>query len=67
MGFLGWVTVSVGLMLCFVGVYPAVVIVRMAALHFRYQTYAVYLARGGEPVPIKPRTVPIPSEQNLAR
>lgn len=39
-----------GLLLCFVGVYPASALLMMATHHIDYQLYELYLARGGEPI-----------------
>lgn len=39
-----------GLLLCCVGVYPAVVLVMMAQEHLTIQLYRMYLAEGGEPI-----------------
>ena len=43
-----------GAAMCFVGIWPILLIVQIAATHLRWQTYEFYLARGGEPVPMKP-------------
>jgi hypothetical protein len=42
--------VLAGMLLCFVGVFPAAVIVTMAQEHFIVQLYRVYLDEGGEPI-----------------
>jgi hypothetical protein len=39
-----------GLLLCFVGVYPASALLMMATHHIDFQLYELYLARGGEPI-----------------
>jgi hypothetical protein len=49
-----------GLLVCCVGVYAAQAVVLMAHAHLWYQLYAIYLTRGGAPVPIKPNTPPAP-------
>ena len=52
----------VGGAMCCVGVYPALVLWVMAAYHFYYQLYELYLARGGMPIPLKPEpaeTLPV--------
>ena len=46
--------VLVGLMLCYLGVYPAAVLLQIASMHLRYQIYQDYLAKGGEPIELKP-------------
>lgn len=40
-----------GLLLCFVGVYPASALTQMAGQHILVQLYALYLERGGDPIP----------------
>lgn len=44
-----------GLLACGVGVFAAQVIVMLGYTYFQYQLYALFLARGGEPIPLKPR------------
>jgi hypothetical protein len=56
--------VLLGLMLCYLGLYPAMVIVQIASMHLRHQIYEAYLARGGEPIPLK-AVQPLPSEARL--
>ncbi len=53
-----------GLLACFVGVYPAAALVVMAGLHLRMQHYQMYLDAGGEPIlrtepPREPEAEPI--------
>lgn len=43
----------VGLALCCIGVYPAMVVWVFASTHFIWQVYEVFLKRGGEPIPLK--------------
>ena len=43
----------VGLLACGVGVYVASVVVRLTSVHLGFQIYRLYLARGGEAVPVK--------------
>jgi hypothetical protein len=44
----------VGMLCCFVGTYFAMAIMMLAQAHLiDYQLYAVYLSRGGEPIPLK--------------
>jgi hypothetical protein len=45
----GWA----GALVCCVGAYPAAALVILAQSHIFYQFYAIFLARGGEPVPLK--------------
>jgi hypothetical protein len=61
-GFLASFVVLVGMLCCYVGIFPAAVIVSTGMTHLRFQIYQSYLAKGGEPIPIK-AAVPIPSEQ----
>lgn len=42
-----------GLLLCFIGVYPAAALVTLAGYHLGHQLYELYLSRGGSPVPLK--------------
>jgi hypothetical protein len=54
-----------GWLLCFVGIYPVVVLVQVAQVHLRWQMYRHYLAEGGEPFPI-PAPRALPSEPGAA-
>jgi hypothetical protein len=56
----GTVIVTLGLLACCIGVIPAGVIVMMASAHLVGQLYAIFLARGGEPIPLKPWEGPAP-------
>jgi hypothetical protein len=38
-----------------IGVYPATAVMMMAHAYMLYQLYALYLSRGGMPIPLKPR------------
>ena len=51
------ILVVLGLALFCVGMYPATAVIQMAASHLQYQLYELYLARGGEPIPLKPPPV----------
>ncbi len=44
----------IGMLLCFVGMYPAMVLIMLAYAHIYYQLYQTHLARGGEKIPLKP-------------
>jgi len=44
-----------GTLLCYFGIFPAAVVVSLAAAHMRAQLYRIYLARGGTPLPMDPR------------
>jgi hypothetical protein len=44
----------VGMLMCFVGVYVMIAPIMLAQAHLiYYQVYAIYLSRGGEPIPLK--------------
>jgi len=58
---IAFVMVLIGILLCYLGLYPAIVVVQIAAMHLRYQIYSDYLAKGGEEIPLKPPQ-PLPSE-----
>jgi hypothetical protein len=47
---LAFVVVIVGLLCCFVGIYPAISLIEMAGQHIMVQLYREYLDRGGEPL-----------------
>jgi Protein of unknown function (DUF4013) len=51
--FVGFGIVLCGLLLCYFGIYPAIVVLQIAALHLRYQIYMSYLSKGGEPIALK--------------
>jgi uncharacterized protein DUF4013 len=48
------------LVTCFIGAYPAMALALMAQAHLFCQLYNIYLARGGEPIPLKPWDGPAP-------
>ena len=43
-----------GMLLCYIGLYPAVAVIQIAAAHLRWQIYDNYLRAGGEPIALKP-------------
>jgi hypothetical protein len=53
-GFVFWfmsaVVLILGLLCCFVGIYPAIALIQMARQHLMVQLYRLYLDRGGEPL-----------------
>jgi hypothetical protein len=53
----------IGMLMCFVGIYPAVALMSLAMSHLTYQQYAIFLANGGEPIPLKEETPCYPGEQ----
>ena len=46
--------VIIGLLLCIVGLYPAMTALMLTQGHLYLQMYQLYLARGGEKIPLKP-------------
>lgn len=52
----------VGMLLCFVGVYPAAALVQMAGIHLMVQHYRMYLDAGGTPIGEAP-TPPLPEAE----
>ncbi len=57
------VVVGIGIILCVVGMYPAATLVMLAMSHLSYQQYAIFLANGGEPIPLKEEAPCYPVEQ----
>jgi hypothetical protein len=53
--------IMVGYAMCFIGMYPAIVVMLVGMTHLRWQIYQQYLTKGGEPLPIK-APVTLPSE-----
>jgi hypothetical protein len=58
LGMTGMLLYTLGLMALCVGAFAAMAVVMLAQTHFYYQLYAIFLARGGEPIPLKPRMPP---------
>jgi hypothetical protein len=56
----GMVVAMLGMLACCIGIIPAAVIIMMASAHLVGQLYAIYLSRGGEPIPLKPWDGPAP-------
>lgn len=61
--------IAIGIMLlgalaCYIGMYPAIAVIQIAAMHLRNQVYVDYLSKGGEPIEMKPPQV-LPSEARL--
>lgn len=46
----GTLEVIVGLLLCYIGIFPAIALLMYAHHHLEYQIYELYLERGGMPV-----------------
>lgn len=55
--------VYLGEAMCIVGIFPAITITQLAGANLSWQLYNLYLARGGEPVPLKPAppAAPLPA------
>ena len=53
----------IGMLMCFVGIYPALALMSLAMSHLTYQQYAIFLANGGEPIPLKEETPCYPVDQ----
>jgi hypothetical protein len=49
----GMLATLAGTLLCCIGVYPAMALAVLAQSHLFYQFYELFLARGGEPIPLK--------------
>ncbi len=64
--FVAFGLVLVGMLACYVGLYPAIAVIQIASMHLRFQVYDDYLAKGGEPIALKD-PVPLPSEQRAAQ
>lgn len=48
-----------GMVACYVGMFPAMIVVQIAAVHLRWQLYEQHRERGGEPIPLQdPQAVP---------
>src|SRR5207248_2740158 len=54
------VVTALGLLLCFVGIYPASALTIMARYHVLCQLYEMYLARGGMTIPLKEEVPTVP-------
>lgn len=63
-GFLAMGLILLGMLLCFVGLYPATVAVQLGSLHLRWQLYEYQLAQGGESIQLK-APVMLPSEARM--
>lgn len=65
-GFVSFGIVLLGILACYIGLYPAIAILQIAGMHLRWQLYEDYLARGGNPIELKPPQW-LPSEAQRAR
>ncbi|HUE74264.1 MAG TPA: DUF4013 domain-containing protein [Pirellulaceae bacterium] len=61
----GAILTSLGCVFVFIGSYVAWAWVTMASAHLSWQLYELYLARGGESVPLKPRELAPPPDRYL--
>ena len=52
-GFLSFGIMLIGMLACYIGLYPALVVIQIASMHLRQQIYQHYLAGGGTPIPLK--------------
>lgn len=50
----------VTLITCYIGLFPAMVIVSFAWHHLQKQLYQLYVSRGGEPIPLSPKLTGAP-------
>lgn len=57
---LSLVLMPLGMALCCIGVIFPAAFIAMAGAHLDYQLYELYLARGGEPIPLKPLPGEVP-------
>ena len=52
-------TYFLGLAMLCIGVYPAIAAWFYASTHFNWQLYEIFLERGGTPIPLKARKLPV--------
>ena len=57
MGLVSMVCMFAGMLLFFIGIYPAVVVMMVIQAYWRAEVYRVYLEKGGQPLPIGPLDV----------
>jgi hypothetical protein len=60
-GFVSFGIVLLGMLACYIGLYPAIIVIQIASLHLRNMIYEDYLASGGQPIAVK-QLQPLPSE-----
>ena len=51
--FVGTGIVLLGMLACYFGLYPAIVVLQISAMYLRNQIYVDYLTKGGEPITLK--------------
>jgi hypothetical protein len=61
----GIVVSIVGLLLCYVGIFPAVALTTYARHHLEYQLYELYLERGGMPVERKEKPPSVSEDSRI--
>jgi hypothetical protein len=67
-GFLATGMILLGMLACYIGLYPVAVIIQLAGVHLRWQVYHWYIDRGGQAIPVaelKPLAVdamPVPAQ-----
>lgn len=47
-----WFLMILGLLACYVGMFPAIALIQFADAHLKWQLYELYLQRGGMPIPL---------------
>ncbi len=52
--FIGFGILILGMLACYIGMYPAVYVLQVAGMHMRWQLYDDHVGRGGEPIELKP-------------
>ncbi|HJT78652.1 MAG TPA: DUF4013 domain-containing protein, partial [Gemmataceae bacterium] len=52
-GLINFVLYFVGILACCVGIIPAIGLITLTSAHLFHQLYQLYLARGGQPVPVR--------------
>ena len=53
-GFLAFGIILLGMLACYIGLYPAAFVIQVASMHMRWQLYDDHVGRGGEPIELKP-------------
>jgi hypothetical protein len=52
--FIGIGIVILGMLACYIGLYPAIYVLQVAGMHMRWQLYDDHVGRGGDPIELKP-------------
>jgi hypothetical protein len=53
-GFIAFGIVLLGMLACYIGLYPAIFVLQVASMHLRWQLYDDHVGRGGQPIELKP-------------